>query len=30
MVLTVLRDGRLEVIGRLNAHRARQAGAGAR
>lgn len=30
MVLTVLRDGRLEVIGRLNAHRARQAGTGAR
>lgn len=30
MVLTVLRDGRLEVIGRLNAHRGRQAGAGAR
>ena len=30
MVLTVLRDGRLEVIGRLNAHRGRQAGTGAR
>ncbi len=30
MVLTVLRDGRLEVIGRLNAHGGRQAGTGAR